>query len=350
MVYQKWIALSVIVIASIISAIFVEEYSKRSTIILQQTVEHFNNTSYSITEFKLPDATAVPLFPIYDKSRNVIWMGDTKENSSRVWEFDLDSKKFVGHHLNGTNMITTSVLDSDGTIWYIDPNEKLLGHYDPSSNNNKLTKIPTNGTISGLVVDLTGAVWITSPSVDKVLRYDSQKDSFTTISTPTPHASPLAMDIDKQSGDIWIDEAIGQIAKLDPLNYKITEFKPSGDYNLKLPVSVRVDPNSGTVYVSEHGEDAIFAFYPVNETFNRILLHPDPDALPYGMTFDSDGNLWIAQHTVNKIAIIDLKTTQSVEVIIPLANPLAQWLISDSQGNVWVAEPGEAALGVVTRN
>lgn len=346
MVSQKGAVICIIVGVAIVSAIFAVEYEKNTTTQLKQTSDNFNKT-YSINEFKLPDAKAAPLFLIYDKTRNVIWMGDIKTNSSRIWEFDLDSNKFVEHHLNGTNTITTSFLDLDGTIWYLDPSEKLLGHYNPSGNNNKLIKIPTNGTISDLVVDLKGAVWITVPNLDQMLRYDVQEGNFATIFTPTPHASPLAIDIDKQSGYIWIDEAIGQVAKLDPANYKITEFKPSGDYNLKLPVAIKSDPNSGTVYIAEHGEDAVFAFYPSNDTFKRLSLYPDPYALPYGMSFDKHGNLWIAQHTVNKVAVIDPKTTESMEVEIPSANPLAQWMTSDSQGNIWIAEPGGAAIGVV---
>lgn len=337
-----------IVLIAIGSAIFALEYAKNSTPQLQQTVYNFNKTSYSIIEFKLPDDKAAPLFPVYDKTRNVIWVGDTKANSSRMWEFDLDSKKFVAHHLDGTNVITKSFLDSDGTIWYIDPTAKILGHYDPSRNTNKLIKIPTNGTLSSLVVDLAGAVWITIPNFDQILKYDVQKDNFTIILPPTPHASPLSMDINEQSGHIWIDEAIGSIAELNPSNYKITEYKPSGDYLLKLPVAVKSDPNSGTIYIAEHGEDAVFAFYPSNDTFKRLPLYPDPEALPYGMSFDMHGNLWVAQHTVNKMAVIDPRTYESTEVEIPSTNPLEQWITSDSQGNIWIAEPGEAAVGTVS--
>jgi copper transport protein len=345
LVSQKWIVISAIVGVFILSAFFVFEHGKNTPPQLQQTLYNFNN--YSVIEFKLPDAKASPLFPVYDKTRNVIWVGDTKPNSGRIWEFELNSKRFVEHHVNGTNVITTSFLDSDGTLWYIDPEEKLLGHYDPSKNTNKLIKIPTNGTLSGMVVDLTDKVWITSPNLDEILQYDVQIDNFTTISTPTAHASPLAIDIDKKSGYIWIDEAIGQIAKLDPSNDKITEFKPPSGYSLKLPVAIKIDPNLGTIYIAEHGEDAIFEFYPVNDTFNRLALHPDPDALPYGMAFDRQGNIWIAQHTVNKIAVIDPGTGKSTEVTIPSANPLTQWITSDLEGDVWIAEPGGAALGVV---
>ena len=41
-------------------------------------------------------------------------------------------------------------------------------------------------------------------------------------------------------------------------------------------------------------------------------------------------------------------TGESAEVEIPLANPLAQWLTADSDGNVWIIEPGSAALGVIS--
>ncbi|MDE1872375.1 MAG: hypothetical protein KGH99_02730 [Thaumarchaeota archaeon] len=55
-------------------------------------------------------------------------------------------------------------------------------------------------------------------------------------------------------------------------------------------------------------------------------------------------DLFVAEHTINKIAVLDPRTGESAEVDIPSANPLTQWLTSDAGGNIWFAEPGGAAL------
>jgi copper transport protein len=66
------------------------------------------------------------------------------------------------------------------------------------------------------------------------------------------------------------------------------------------------------------------------------------------MAMDMSGYLWVAEHTTNKIAVIDPKTGSSMEVVIPKSNPYVQFLTSDSQGNIWFAEQLGNSLGVIT--
>jgi len=53
---------------------------------------------------------------------------------------------------------------------------------------------------------------------------------------------------------------------------------------------------------------------------------------------DKYGNLWVAEHTINKIAVIDPNTGQHKEVDIPAPSPFVQWITSDSKDNIWLAE------------
>lgn len=344
---NKKLVLGTIIVVAISSGVLALDYYDSPKLPLQKTADNFNNTSYSVIEFKLPDKSGAPLFPLYDKNHNAIWAGDTKVNSSRIWEFDINLKKFIEHKLPGTNLISKISLDSNGIIWFIDPATKLLGSYDPYSNDTRLVKIPTDGMVEDLITDKKSA-WILVPNINKILRYDIQSKNFTAFSVPTAHGSPIAITIDKSSGYIWIVEIIGKILRLDPTSFKMIEYIPQDNVTLKLPVAIKNDPVTGNIYVSEHGEDAVFEFFPNNGTFKRLSLHPDPDALPFGMAFDSRRNLFVAEHTTNKIVVLDPRTGESVEVDIPSTDPLIQWLTSDAEGNIWFAEPGGAALGVIS--
>src|SRR6266571_7520347 len=100
-------------------------------------------------------------------------------------------------------------------------------------------------------------------------------------------------------------------------------------------------------YISQHVGQAVSIFNPLLRTFNR---YPplDPDGLPFGMTLDNSRNLWVAEHTINKIAVIDPRTGQNREVNIPQQSPFVQWITSDSQGNVWLAEQRGNSLAVIS--
>jgi len=307
----------------------------------------FSTKTYSILKYHLPDATSEPLFPTYDDARKVIWIGDSKINSSRIWEFKINTKEFVEHKI-AVRSVTSSALDEKGDLWYVDPVSKLLGHYNPENKTNDIVPIPVNSTLTNMVIDSRGNVWISATSANLFMKYDTHTMTFSKIMTPTPHASPVGLAIDG-SGKIWAAEAIGKIASIDPLTGKITEYAPSNGI-LRIPVAVQPNRFGDIVYVSQHGEDAIFSFDINTQTFTRYLIGNDTRALPFGMTFDNDENLWIAEHTIDKIAVFDPKTGSSQQVPLQDISPLTQWITADSDGHIWLAEPGSATLSLVVKS
>jgi copper transport protein len=241
---------------------------------------------------------------------------------------------------------------SNNGIWIIDPINKDLGLYKPGTNTTQLYKIPVLGVPSGLAVDSNSTnVWISLASANEILRFNIQSKSFSTpIKLPSTNAAPLGI-ITDQSGQIWIAESgIGKLANIDPTkNYKVIEYAPIAGANitLKSPTALLADPTTGNIYISEHDGHAVSIFNPLLKTFNR---YPplNPNGLPFGMALDNNHNLWVAEHTINKIAVIDPRTGQNREVNIPQQSPFVQWITSDSQGNVWLAEQRGNSLAVIT--
>ncbi|MGI0066035.1 MAG: hypothetical protein ACREAT_04660, partial [Nitrosotalea sp.] len=161
-------------------------------------------------------------------------------------------------------------------------------------------------------------------------------------------SDPLGIAIDNTQGKIWIAEGIGKIASLDISDNRITEFTPTGNYTMKGPTGIILDSQTGKVYISEHEGYAVTVFDPLLKTFEKIQLDPNKDNLPYGMAFDKYHNLWVAQHTLDKISIIDPRTREVTEKNIPSSNTWIQWLTSDSQGNIIMAEERANALAIAT--
>jgi copper transport protein len=309
--------------------------------------------SFNVKDYKMPDNKAQPLFALYDKSRNVIWTGDSSINSGRIFEFNLDTHKYTEHKIAGANLITLLALDpTTNDIWFIDPLNKNLGHYIPATNTTQLFKIPVQGVPSGITVDPGSAnVWISLATTNEVLRFNLQGKSFLPpIELTSQNATPLGIIAD-QSGQIWVAESgTGKLANIDPTkNYKVSEYSPRGGTNstLKSPTALLADPNTGEIYISEHDGHAVSVFNPILKTFDQYPSL-DPSGLPFGMTLDNYRNLWVAQHVINKIAVIDPSTGEHRDVNIPQQSPFVQWITSDSQGNVWLAQQRAASLGEIT--
>lgn len=312
-----------------------------------------NQLMFHIREFGITgNNNSAPLYPLYDRNRNVVWIGDNAVDSSRILEFNLTSGKFTVHNLNGTSLVTVMALDQNNSrLWYVDPLMKHLGLYDPSANSTKLYNIPTHGTISRIAVDLNNNVWLTSPDTDEVLRFNNQVKNFTIIHLPTMNAMPIGILFDKSSGMIWIAEGIGKIASVDPIrNYKINEYplmavNNSAHYS---PTELFMDTiGDNGLFISNHDNHTVSAFNTKLKTF-RFYPVFNPSALPFGMAMDKNGYLWVAEHTTNKIAVIDPETGFSREVQIPRVYPNIQFLTSDSRGYIWFVDEQGNSLAVVT--
>jgi len=300
-----------------------------------------------IDEYKTPGNSSTPRYPVYDNSRNKIWVTDTTLKSGKILDFDLATNKYTEHKIAGLNSAIYSVLDSHNTLWYIDYQRKVLGHYNPEDNSNKDYSIPNHGILTSMAIDANDTIWMTSNTND-LLKFEIKTTKFESIKLDDK-SDPAGITIDNNLGRIWIAERVGRVDSVDISNHKITEFVPSEkNYTLKEPTAVIIDSQTDKIYISEHSGQAVSVFDPLLKTFKKINLDSSPDDLPFGMAFDKYHNLWVAEHTIDKIAIIDPRTGESIEKNIPSSNTWVQWLTTDSHGNVIMAEERANALGIIT--
>jgi copper transport protein len=317
---------------------------------------NFNQLKFNVSEYPISkttlrpfsNTTIQPLYPIYDKSRNYIWFGDTMLGSGRIFAFDINNHNYVEHKINGTYLVTLMALDSKNNLWYVDPLTKTIGSYDPTNNISKLYRIPKNVTPSGMAIDSNDTIWITSPLTGEVMRFDPQVGNFTLKLHPKEqNARPFAIASDPVSNLIWFTDEAGKLAKIDPsANYSITEYSPSGNKSLSSPTALLIDKTTGEIYVSQHDGHRITVFDPLTKIFTDLPIINEA-GLPFGMAIDKYGNLWVAEHTINKLAVIDTQKSKIREVPVKAPAPFVQWLTSDSNGNIWFAEQRGNSIGVV---
>jgi putative copper export protein/streptogramin lyase/methionine-rich copper-binding protein CopC len=315
---------------------------------------------YGVTQIGMPINRSQPLYPVYDPSRNSIWVGDTSLGSGRLFEYDIANSEYREHNVSGANIITTMTLDQvNDKIWFIDPISKALGIYDPVTNSSQLYTFPNdrivpssiavrggefplnrtvntnananantvsvdevpsqNGTISGSEInsidtqvsssDGAPTIWVTSPSTGEVLIFDTQLRNFTnSIPLPTANSSPIGIKVDSSNGQIWIAEGIGKIANIDPsTNFTVYEFSPSYEIG------------QGSSEGVEGGNDTLIS--PTD-----LLIDPDT------------GNIYISEHDGHVVSVFNpiFKTFSDFPPMAEDALPFGMTL--DNYRNLWVAE------------
>lgn len=305
-----------------------------------------SSLSFDVKEFKMPEKS-LPLFPVFDSARQSIWVGDQSLGSGRIWQFNLTSGNYTAHKLNGINLVSIIRLASDGKIWYIDPTTYILGKYDPDARTSTNFPLPEKGIISGLAIDNNGNVWMPITELNKVYKFEPATGKFTAFNIPTPNSGPVNIAVDRD-GKLWMPESsAGKIAMIDPATGNMTEFAPKGQNKLVIPTAIFPDQNGHDLFISEHEGHTVTAFNPLFEIFHEYP--PLNNAgLPFGMAADSYGNIWVAEHTVDRVAVFDPRTGQSTEAKIPTAGSFVQYLVADDKGKIWFAEQQGSALGSIT--
>ena len=310
-----------------------------------------SNLDFMVTPFQTP-TSSMPLFPVFDAERQSIWVGDSLLGSGRIWQFNIATGNYTAHTIKGANIVTQTVLAPDGKLWYIDPlaarPSSTLGVYDPDTDSLKQFVIPIEGVGTGLTMDSSGNLWVPTSQSNKVVKFMPQTEQFVSYDIPTPQAEPVGIITDSQ-GNIWFTEAIGKIAKIDANNGTITEYAPkSGKQALDEPTAIFEDPNNpGTLYISEHTAHTVTAFNTLLGTFHRYPTLNEA-GLPFGMAMDNYGNLWVAEHQIDKMAVLDPRTGASKEANIPITGSFIQWITSDDSGRIWFAAQQGNGLGSVS--
>jgi copper transport protein len=249
--------------------------------------------------------------------------------------------------VEGANLITQTVLTSDGSLWFIDPVNGVLGLYDPETNSTRNFEVPEDGVLSGLAMGSDGHLWIPVVQANKVVRFDPATEQFSSFEIPTRGSIPVGIVADGQ-GNIWLAEAAGSIAMIDPASGNITEFRPTiQNLDLDEPSAVFPDPSGAAIFIAEHGGATISAYNPMLGTFREYPVVNEA-GLPFGMAMDSYGYLWFAQHEIDRIGVLDPRTGAFTEVRIPIAGSFIQWITSDDKGRIWFAAQRGASLGSIT--
>jgi copper transport protein len=310
-----------------------------------------SNLDFTIKKYETPTGS-LPLYPVFDAKRQSIWVGDSLPGSARIWQFNIATGNYTAHNIKGANLVTQTVLAPDGKLWYIDPlaagSKSTLGVYDPDTKSLRQFVIPIEGIATGLAMDSSGNLWLPISQPNKVVKFMPQTEQFASYDIPTAQAEPVGIIADSQSS-IWFTEAIGKIAKIDVNSGKITEYAPkSGQQALGEPTAIFEDPKDpGTLYISEHTAHTVTAF---NTLLGIFHSYPSLDeaGLPFGMAMDNYGNLWVAEHTIDKVAVIDPRTGASKEANIPITGSFIQWITSDDNGRIWFAAQRGNGLGSIT--
>jgi len=352
------------------------------------------SNDYSIIQYPLANSSSVPI-AIVASQQGMIWF--LEQASNKLVSFNPSNHSFTEYNIPTANSFPISLtVDSFGNVWFTELNGEKIGYLMQGGKNITEYEVPSiNVSVQGLkqkipcgpasiITDNEGNVWIACLFSNQIDEFVPSTHAFLTFNLPVFQSGPAALLF---VGDrLWFSAAdanmlgIADISAMVPnTDTGITEFAPlNSTYlytfshptsflggmadittSLPTPTSLALGEDGKTVWVTEHVDDSFDSYNPASKVLNKFWLSKTNNLFGYSYAFpnliqpDSRGNLWIAEHYGNKIAIFSPVNLTLLELNIKCCkNDIAGAYTGalDNQGNFWFVETNTGAIGEVVRN
>jgi virginiamycin B lyase len=371
-------------------------------------LESSPNSSSLVIEYALPAKCEMPLAIGVDPQTGKIWYVSTKNGT--LGSYKLNSATFSEEYKVPTwpsrdnPTMSSQVWDLDfdnmGNIWFTDEKQNALWRFSKHTNSFESFIVPGSSEAFGttypvsMELDNSGGkiyfvgirsptIWIGSISQMK----NGTSDGITPIKIPLGSFKGIDPDLvstgsivfDKDRDILYVSllafNTKGQILGYDLRNNTFRSYDmPEG---ITSPVGLTLD-SRGKVWVTDHGTSIFYRLDPISGNVTEFTTSPASPrtlglgttleaayTLPYWIKTDSNGTLWLNEHTGNKIAKFDPINLTLTEYWIPSQNKLwgpcknsqmqcgisnaLQFDVGTNNG-VWFTEWSENKIGRVLTN
>lgn len=256
-----------------------------------------------------------------------------------ITEYDLPRKAIEPHDV---------ILDSDGTPWFSDFGEQVLGKLDPRTG--KVTEIPipvlkpgaATGSLS-LESDRDGNLWLGMMFQGGIAKYERKSGQFQTWTVPAEYNQAMTQ-IDMVEpqhsyvdGKVWTqNNGFAAIHRLDLATGHIETFdffaveKEGENHNI-----YDVIPDShNNAYFTDFQNEHIGR---VDAKTGKMTLYPTPTprSQPRRGQMDSQDRVWFGEYRGGRIGMFDTRTEKFQEWLPPTPYSAPYDVVLDRNGEAW---------------
>ena len=227
--------------------------------------------------------------------------------------------------------------DQQGHVWFVGQVGNYVARLDPKSGEFKRYDIEEGTHPHNLVVDAKGMVWFTGNANGRIVRLDPATGKLTNYAMPDPKVrDPHTMTFDK-NGDAWFTaQGAGVVGKLTTADGKIRLWKMEPN---SRPYGILVD-SKGRPWFDLFGTNKIGTIDPTSGEFRAFTL-PNDRARPRRIAITADDAVWYGDYTRGYLGHLDPKTGKVEEYALPSGpGSLPYAMTSDDRGRIWLAETG----------
>jgi virginiamycin B lyase len=238
-----------------------------------------------------------------DRDGNV-WF--TEQAANYIGRFDPGTKQFTTYPLERVGGHTSAPqdlkFDSSGNLWFTEANAGKIGRLNPLTGVLTTWPVPSPGHNTPslpfcLTVTPSGKIWFGYLSGGAVGTLNPVTGAVQLHHLASSQTEIYAMNADA-SGIVWFTELQdGKLGRIDSATDSISEIPvpitsagaPSGMYALQIA-------KDGDVWFASAAANSLVRYSPRAKEFTFYELSI-PSSVPFGLSFDSEGNLWFTAST-----------------------------------------------------
>jgi virginiamycin B lyase len=227
--------------------------------------------------------------------------------------------------------------DAQGRVWFVGQVGNYVAYLDPKSGEFKRYDIEPGTNPHNLVVDRRGMVWFTGNRNGRIVRMDPATGKLTNYLMPDSTVrDPHTMIFDRR-GDAWFTaQQAGVVGRLTQSDGKIRLWRMAPR---SRPYGIWIDSHDQP-WFDLFGTNQIGTIDPKSGEFKAYTL-PDEKARPRRIAITADDAVWYGDFTRGYLGKLDPITGKVEEWALPAgAASLPYAMTVDDRGRIWLAETG----------
>lgn len=305
---------------------------------------HWVSSSPYISEFSLPDGSK----PTGIFAAEKIWVAE--DGLNKIAGFDPSSEEVdefeLPLHDKGRAGALWDVRPFEGRIYYtlslFSREEDVVGALDVQSG--EVEEFRLGNASAPFIIATADGVWFTELYGGKIGRIKGGVMEEIDV----PGEDLLLAGITVNGSDVWFTESFrGKLVRYSAVLAKFTEYETP----FASPVGLAMAGSK--VWMADHGASR-FGYVDVESYSTQVYpTSPSdyyPTSLPNDIEIMKDGEVWMTEHTGNRIGRFDPTEEVLVEYLIPTKGPNVSdtlWLSVREDGKVWFTQWSGNEIGYV---
>jgi virginiamycin B lyase len=223
----------------------------------------------------------------------------------------------------------------NGLVWFVGQEGNYIAHLDPRNGKFERYEIDEGTHPHNLVVAPDGAVWFTGNRNGRLVKLDPATRKLTTFPMPDPRiGDPHTMILDR-SGNAWFTaQHSAVVGRMDAATRKIRLW-PTGEGT--RPYGIEADAKQQPWFVL-FGTNAVGTIDPKTMELRRFPL---PEGARPRRIAVTGGAIWYGDYARGFLGRLDPASGKVTEFALPAGQgSLPYAMTSDDQGKIWLAETG----------